>query len=228
MEKAPEFLEVSEPLESQYNIGGNFSINCEVDGQPKPEIHWYRNGELLENANLIINNENPTLNNDNFTEITHQTFLSSDKKQIRILNATIENFGEYTCMAFNKIGKIYRDFHTKFIPYWGEWSKWSDCSKSCGLGARKRYRVCIQMHSHQGKVYCDGSDEEAENCYTPCILDWAPCSRTCGPGQTYRVIGDNVEVASCYRGPCGNNNLNKAKFLPLHTWESSRKSQSRN
>lgn len=221
MEKAPEFLQSSEPVESQFDIGGNFSLHCDVEGQPEPQMNWYRNNELL-------TNENP-ISSDNFTDISNRTFWSSNKRHLRIINATMENFGEYTCQAYNKLGEINRDFHIVVTPYWGEWSEWGECTKTCGHGVKKRHRICNRIQSHQSQINCTGQDEEFEECIRrACELDWSPCSKTCGYGQTYRVIGNTVEIASCFRQPCAKNSFDKQKFLPLHTWESSRKSHSRN
>ena len=46
---------------------------------------------------------------------------------------------------------------------WGEYSPWSECSKSCGSGIRRRIRVVVQNASIGGKE-CTGLDKEAEEC----------------------------------------------------------------
>ena len=46
---------------------------------------------------------------------------------------------------------------------WSEYSPWSECSKSCGSGIRRRIRVVVQNASIGGKE-CTGLDKEAEEC----------------------------------------------------------------
>ncbi|XP_023159435.1 thrombospondin type-1 domain-containing protein 4 isoform X2 [Ceratitis capitata] len=38
-------------------------------------------------------------------------------------------------------------------PRWGNWSKWSECSRSCGGGVRFQQRKCINRNSSTGKRY---------------------------------------------------------------------------
>ena len=40
------------------------------------------------------------------------------------------------------------NFNTYFIVNgkWNDWTKWSKCSTSCGIGSQVRYRVCNEPH----------------------------------------------------------------------------------
>ena len=52
---------------------------------------------------------------------------------------------------------------------WGEWSSWSVCSLSCGLGGdRRRYRLLTQT-SLEGARACQGETSQTADCpYYPC------------------------------------------------------------
>ncbi|XP_062336365.1 SCO-spondin [Osmerus eperlanus] len=97
---------------------------------------------------------------------------------------------------------------------WGEWTVWSDCSKTCfnhvdQVGLRRRFRSCNHTHSHTLNHTlshtlnhtlltsgCEGHTEEQEPCNTVhCPVaggwsDWSPwsqCSSDCDSGvQTRR------------------------------------------
>ena len=46
--------------------------------------------------------------------------------------------------------------------YWMSWTRWSDCSASCGVGRRIRRRTCVEP-LHGGK-WCRGQDINHEQC----------------------------------------------------------------
>ena len=45
---------------------------------------------------------------------------------------------------------------------WGEWSQYSKCSKSCGIGAQSRSRSKSVIEMYGGK--CDGSSTQTISC----------------------------------------------------------------
>uniref|UniRef100_A0A3Q3IKL8 PLAC domain-containing protein n=1 Tax=Monopterus albus TaxID=43700 RepID=A0A3Q3IKL8_MONAL len=45
------------------------------------------------------------------------------------------------------------------FQWWGEWSTWSSCSRSCGGGVRSQERHCLIQSS-----YCDGSSKQYQLC----------------------------------------------------------------
>lgn len=214
VERPPEFR-VLNGKENRYRIGDSFSLNCAVEGQPKPNISWYKSGELLDRKNSTPHD----LHNN--IKVASRTFISADNMFLRITNATNENFGEYMCVVENGLSTINRIFDIFFNPYWDKWSSWSECSKTCGKGFQKRHRVCHRMPSHSHQKNCSGKNEEVRQCTRgPCRLDWSQCSKTCGYGQTYRVVGNKVEIASCFRTACPGSNFNIHKYTPAVTWES--------
>ncbi|XP_031556840.1 uncharacterized protein LOC116293538 isoform X2 [Actinia tenebrosa] len=76
---------------------------------------------------------------------------------------------------------------------YSDWTGWTKCSKSCGLGKRYRFRYCTNPAPGPGGHNCSwyGNDKEEELCNNKeCQVDggyspwtrWTECSRTCGPG----------------------------------------------
>lgn len=213
VERPPEFRMLNDK-EHRYRIGDSFTLNCDVFAQPTPNITWYKD-------NALLDGNSSTGDNRRNIEVASRTVLSNDKTYLRITNATVEQFGEYVCVAENHLGSIKRTFDTFFNPYWTKWSHWSECSRTCGKGVKKRHRECHQMQSSSHAKNCTGKNEEIRQCTNgPCRLNWSQCSKTCGYGQTYRVIGSKVEIASCFRTACPGRNLDIRKYTPAITWES--------
>ncbi|XP_066275229.1 SCO-spondin-like [Branchiostoma lanceolatum] len=79
---------------------------------------------------------------------------------------------------------------------WSDWSPWSDCSVTCGVGTRIRNRACTNPAPANGGADCVGPDQETQECDTgvPCPVDggwsdwglWSDCSVTCGFGTRAR------------------------------------------
>ncbi|KAI8492290.1 hypothetical protein Bbelb_301870 [Branchiostoma belcheri] len=79
---------------------------------------------------------------------------------------------------------------------WSDWTPWSDCSRTCGVGTRSRSRTCTQPAPANGGVDCVGQAQETQQCNTgvSCPVDggwsnwgsWSGCSRTCGIGTRSR------------------------------------------
>lgn len=47
---------------------------------------------------------------------------------------------------------------------YSEWSSWSQCSSSCGVGHRSRSRTCTNPHPGPGGNDCSGSNTNTEQC----------------------------------------------------------------
>ncbi|CAJ0583533.1 unnamed protein product, partial [Mesorhabditis spiculigera] len=87
-----------------------------------------------------------------------------------------------------------------------EWSEWTACSVSCGMG--QMMRTCTGGH-------CPGISMAP--CFMPICQEWGPwgqwtgCSATCGAAQKSRrrqciggndCVGGNLENQDCYATPC--------------------------
>ena len=66
------------------------------------------------------------------------------------------------------------DCNTQDCPFWGEWEKWSDCTKTCDTGTFTRVRHCVNGVPEQEG--CKGKQAEFENCNTHSCLSDNECS----------------------------------------------------
>ncbi|XP_028394789.1 hemicentin-1-like [Dendronephthya gigantea] len=70
--------------------GENISLSCQGDGNPYPSFTWYFNGQPLEQNSRIL----------------------LEKNQLNVFNATMNDNGEYKCVANNYAGSV---GHTVFV-----------------------------------------------------------------------------------------------------------------
>lgn len=81
-----------------------------------------------------------------------------------------------------------------------QWSEWSECSVTCGVGKQKRSRTCINPPPGPGRKNCEeehlGPADETQKCrLKPCPIDgnytewteWSECSASCGGGSHLRT-----------------------------------------
>lgn len=107
---------------------------------------------------------------------------------------------------------------------WGEFGKWTTCSKSCGSGVKSRTRSKLK-EAENGGSECRGDSKETESCNTQgCPVDckwnnfgeWSSCTKSCGTGIKSRTrsklkeaknggtpcVGDSKETESCNSHGC--------------------------
>ncbi|KAG8435871.1 hypothetical protein GDO86_007096 [Hymenochirus boettgeri] len=79
----------------------------------------------------------------------------------------------------------------------GGWrySPWSECSKSCGTGARRRKAICVNaLHDILDESKCGPQEKPTEQRCSEFICpqwktgEWSDCLVTCGKGQKHRQI----------------------------------------
>merc|ERR1712112_227291 len=83
--------------------------------------------------------------------------------------------------------------NTKKCPIDGQWSKWGECSKTCGGGRKKR--TCTNPAPAYGGADCEKEYGlgDKDDCNTEkCPVDgqwskWGECSKTCGGGRKKRT-----------------------------------------
>ncbi|XP_055948498.1 hemicentin-1-like isoform X2 [Argiope bruennichi] len=120
-----------------------------------------------------------------------------DGRQMRLRfcnNPTPRNGGK-ACIGISNEVKHCNERPCPVNGEWGNWMDWTPCSLSCGVGKKKRFRICDNPKPQFGGLNCIGNDTEIESCLlTKCPVDgswsvwshWQPCSVTCGDGIQFR------------------------------------------
>ena len=85
--------ETSSPPNPEVILNHTISINCFVNGLPRPEVEWLLNGRPLD-----ISTFNGRIN------------YLSDGQQLEINYAEVEDTARYTCIASNEAGRSDKDF----------------------------------------------------------------------------------------------------------------------
>eukprot|EP00933_Yihiella_yeosuensis_P057696 TRINITY_DN5769_c1_g2_i1.p1 TRINITY_DN5769_c1_g2~~TRINITY_DN5769_c1_g2_i1.p1 ORF type:complete len:1326 (+),score=179.83 TRINITY_DN5769_c1_g2_i1:153-4130(+) len=100
---------------------------------------------------------------------------------------------------------------------WGSWGVWTNCSKTCGGGARSKTRSITQEGVFGGKA-CDKNDGKMtevcnkHHCPVNCVWgewgNWSRCTKTCESGSTHR---ERVKITiEAYGGtPCRGDSLDQ-------------------
>ncbi|CAK8676046.1 unnamed protein product [Clavelina lepadiformis] len=104
---------------------------------------------------------------------------------------------------------------------WGDWSSWSVCSATCGVGVRSQVRKCV--NGTVGDKGCQGSPAQLETCESengPCKSwstwqQWSDCTATCSGGLKIRsrtcfngssgdvgCTGNETDSLACNEQPC--------------------------
>ena len=87
---------------------------------------------------------------------------------------------------------------------WGDYGKWSACSKSCGGGEKTRSRAKATEKVNGGNE-CLGEATQTETCNTAlcpvdCVWgvygDWSACSKSCGIGEKTRSRPKATEASN--------------------------------
>ena len=101
-------------------------------------------------------------------------------------------FGDY---------KVKARCNTRDCPAWESWAAWSECSASCGVGRKHRYRYC----NHEGE--CDGDETESNQCFAGACASWqnwgswSECTVTCGRGGNQKRYRECSGKGECQPDP---------------------------
>ncbi|XP_052282757.1 coadhesin-like isoform X1 [Dreissena polymorpha] len=84
---------------------------------------------------------------------------------------------------------------------WSAWNEWGSCSVTCGVGLRRRDRVCDNPWPSSDGNHCFGDNINYEICSKPVCAtwtdwgSWSSCSNTCGYGlkERYRNCSGTFE-----------------------------------
>ncbi|XP_048581714.1 uncharacterized protein LOC5511228 isoform X2 [Nematostella vectensis] len=154
--------------------------------------------------------------------------------------------GKMTCQDELKETRLCRPEPCPIDGKFAEWSPWTPCSVSCGIGLKNRTRYCAQPPPMFGGKTCAeqalGPALEVSNCYLmPCQVnggytdwdDWSECSKSCGVGKKKRRryctnpepaygglgcerLGKPLEVVECFNSECPVH----GKYTPWTGWSS--------
>nr|CAD7402180.1 unnamed protein product [Timema poppensis] len=207
---------VENPAESSMNqlvkLHRRLALRCPIVGFPQPKITWFKDGVAV------------------YKESGNNVHISSDGRQLHLMQAFVQNSGEYSCLAENSAGSNEVFFYvTVEVPVeWSAWSPWSDCSTTCGPGEQTRMREC-EGGAGPGSVDpddCQGESQQVQTCHmSVCQIDggwsdwsdWTSCSESCGratrrryrkcdsPAPAYGgrpCLGSDGQQEYCHQSPC--------------------------
>ena len=125
---------------------------------------WYLKQDQLKELYSVLHHENYT-----------DTALAKENDQVEDL---CSGLNEYIIKANETAQeeKIKLDAHLEIVIYWkakmdnepcpcvwGEWSAWSVCTTTCGIGSTQRERS-VTKEAINGGMECQGNDNEQKNC----------------------------------------------------------------
>ncbi|XP_061717588.1 hemicentin-1-like [Cydia pomonella] len=217
---------IEKPPSIAGNVGANISetrivplrrslvLKCEVDGHPTPRISWLKDTLPLSGGSSNI----------------HQVLSNS---LLAVWSLTPRDAGQYICVAENSAGSTHRRYNVVAqVPgKWSEWSAWSFCNVTCGLGRQARGRLCqysdttatVDENSKSDKFLldqtaCKGPRAEQRKCHMPPCEEeegqwsgwakWSACSSSCGTGTQART-------RRCRKGRCQGDNVQIRKCPDL-------------
>ncbi|KAK7094973.1 hypothetical protein V1264_006443 [Littorina saxatilis] len=201
----PTFL--IEPKNQTVDEGDMVTFDCTADGQPRPDMYWWKETTELKSTGRV-------------------TILPNNS--LRIVATQLDDSGLYRCFASNPLGKTFVETVLKVVVHgrYSDWGVWGDCSASCGQGVHYRSRSCDNPRPMNGGRDCMGERRESATCQiVPCPEEgqwgnwqrWTPCSVSCGAGERRRqrlcdnpppqlggrpCEGDAVQFDLCNDGPC--------------------------
>ncbi|KAH0627733.1 hypothetical protein JD844_003874 [Phrynosoma platyrhinos] len=100
-----------------------------------------------------------------------------------------------SCLA-GQLGNCSRAACADVNGHWSEWTPWSECSASCGLGLQNRYHFCTDPAPSGMGMPCLGPEREDRACHVqPCARNggwgpwnpWTICTVSCGGGMRSRT-----------------------------------------
>ena len=154
-----------------------------------------------------------------WSEYSECSVTCGDGIKTRQRNCINASPGQQGCHIGDAAEQIYCS--KEKCAFWSSWSKFSDCSVTCGDGVKTRKREC--MNGSPGQQGCHiGDTVEQMSCSKETCAFWSTwseysdCSVTCGdgikikqrecmngsPGQYGCHIGDTIEQISCSKEKC--------------------------
>ncbi|PVD21525.1 hypothetical protein C0Q70_17323 [Pomacea canaliculata] len=201
----PQFL--IEPKSQTVDEGQTVTFDCTAQGQPPPDMYWWKETTELKTQGRI-------------------TILPNNS--LRLVATQESDSGLYRCFASNRLGKTFVETLLNVVVHgrYSDWGAWGDCSVTCGLGVHYRTRACDSPRPANGGRDCVGERTESASCQPRlCPADgqwgnwqaWSDCTTSCGHGQRHRqrlcdnpspqpggqpCDGDNWQVDLCMQRQC--------------------------
>ena len=153
------------------------------------------------------------------------------KKRLRFCSNPKPKYGGSNCTHFGAAEDVKNCVLRRWCPVHGgftEWTKFSECTRSCGVGIKNRTRHCTNPAPMHGGKDCIGIPIDIQVCnYDPCPVDgnyspwskFSTCTRTCATGTMKRtrncsnpapqfngkncsLQGPPIETRNCNSFPC--------------------------
>lgn len=168
-----------------------------------------------------------------WTQFSHcsKTCGTGIKKRLRFCSNPKPKYGGSSCAHLGAAEDVQNCVMPRRCPVHGgftEWSKFSECTRSCGVGIKNRTRYCTNPIPMHGGKDCIGVAIEIEVCNVePCPVDgnyspwseFSTCTRTCANGTMKRtrncsnpapqfngkdcsLLGPAIEISNCNSFPC--------------------------
>ncbi|XP_075263838.1 uncharacterized protein LOC142355610 isoform X2 [Convolutriloba macropyga] len=181
-----------EPISQRIKEGETMELKCvPPQGTPTPVVEWYKITQTTapEKEAIDENIEKGVFDEGVHAELMtggNRRYLMRNNQTFVITPTTIEDSGNFTCVASNVIG--HRKSQTVEITIyrngdWADWSVWSKCElfvrdSICGRGTQSRSRTCTNPQPKNGGNDCEGDRHEEQNCDVKCPDErgWTPWS----------------------------------------------------
>ncbi|WAR00086.1 CADN-like protein [Mya arenaria] len=120
-----------------------------------------------------------------------------NQSRVRTCTNPKPQFGGPPCEGFAEERRDCDDsLYCKIDGAWGSWLHWEKCDAKCGLGMKRRFRMCDSPMPQNGGAPCFGYDAEELSCDTGISCDriggmghwmaWSKCSVSCDNGVQIR------------------------------------------
>ncbi|VDI00055.1 Hypothetical predicted protein, partial [Mytilus galloprovincialis] len=212
-----------------FTCGGGIKTRNRTCSNPEPQ---FGGNQCLGNDTFISNcADDPCPINGNWTDWSYWNECSVTcgggiKVRERNCSNPIPQYGGESCLGNSTNTELCNEDPCPIEGNWSGWSKWKECSATCGGGIKTRNRTCSNPEPQFGGNNCTGNDTIIVNCADiPCPIngnwtEWSPwneCSVTCGGGIKFRerncsnpdpqyggdpCFGNTTNIETCNEDPC--------------------------
>ena len=234
------FSEWSEFSKCSHTCGNGFRKRFRNCTDPAPMHGGSDCSSLGSNIQIVNCNERPCPVDGNYSawssfSACSRTCGNGTQFRTRDCNEPLPHFGGRDCSTLGPSNDT-RVCNMRPCPIHGsfsEWSEFSSCSETCGLGIKIRYRYCTNPEPRYGGNNCTelGPTSDVTSCHVrPCPIhgnystwsSFGPCSKSCDNGTQVRrrfctspsprfdgrdcsSLGSNVDRRHCQTQRCPGN-----------------------